>query len=305
VFWDLYCAAPERRGQYEASEEAKIFHDYSVNAQPQQPGNPMMMPGQPPFGRFHPSQRGMKMPPNVDFNSVNNVPNNPQQQNPNNLNSSSNVPQVPNNNPQNSQMNFDANRVNSSMSPMSRLTPPGRAMTVNNNQQQPGNPQQQNIGNIGYNGPPQVGNQQIRGPNSNPQQQQINNAPMSPMPMNLQQQQRWSGPNQQNSSVPPNQGQAQLPPPASTMNYSSSSPTPYVSNQQQMNPHGPGTPIAPSPNQDAGDLSYSLNKIVPSGIQFHDQSFGSNVNMGSEISHHSQINGNFECRKKARKYKNY
>jgi len=275
----LYCAAPERRGQYEASEEAKIFHDY---AQPPQSANPMMMPGQPPFGRFHPSQRGMKMPPNVDFNSANNV----QQQNSNNLNPSANVPQPPNNN---SQMNFDANRVNASMSPMNRLTPPGRVM---NNPHQPVNPQQQqNIGNLGYNCPPQVGNQQIRGSNQNPQQQP-NSAPMSPMPMNLQQQQqRWSGPNQQNSAVPTNQGQPQLPPPASTMGYTSSSPAPYVSNQQQINPHGPGTPIAPSPSQDTGDLSFSLNKIVPSGIQFHDQNFGANVNMGSDISHHSQING--------------
>lgn len=28
VFWDLYCAAPERREQCEHSSEAKAFHDY-------------------------------------------------------------------------------------------------------------------------------------------------------------------------------------------------------------------------------------------------------------------------------------
>lgn len=28
VFWDLYCAAPERRDTCEHSSEAKAFHDY-------------------------------------------------------------------------------------------------------------------------------------------------------------------------------------------------------------------------------------------------------------------------------------
>nr|XP_027213476.1 uncharacterized protein LOC113806525 [Penaeus vannamei] len=30
VFWDLYCAAPERRDTCEHSSEAKAFHDYKV-----------------------------------------------------------------------------------------------------------------------------------------------------------------------------------------------------------------------------------------------------------------------------------
>lgn len=33
VFWDLYCAAPDRRETCEHSSEAKAFHDYvSTNA---------------------------------------------------------------------------------------------------------------------------------------------------------------------------------------------------------------------------------------------------------------------------------
>lgn len=28
VFWDLYCAAPERRDSCDHSSEAKAFHDY-------------------------------------------------------------------------------------------------------------------------------------------------------------------------------------------------------------------------------------------------------------------------------------
>lgn len=35
VFWDLYCAAPERRETCEHSSEAKAFHDYvSISLQP-------------------------------------------------------------------------------------------------------------------------------------------------------------------------------------------------------------------------------------------------------------------------------
>ncbi|XP_048450907.1 single-stranded DNA-binding protein 2-like isoform X2 [Rhincodon typus] len=30
VFWDLYCAAPERRETCEHSSEAKAFHDYMI-----------------------------------------------------------------------------------------------------------------------------------------------------------------------------------------------------------------------------------------------------------------------------------
>ena len=33
VFWDLYCAAPERRETCDHSSEAKAFHDYVSNAQ--------------------------------------------------------------------------------------------------------------------------------------------------------------------------------------------------------------------------------------------------------------------------------
>lgn len=49
VFWDLYCATPERRETCDHSSEAKAFHDYgfvnsgySVNGIPHHPGQPMM-----------------------------------------------------------------------------------------------------------------------------------------------------------------------------------------------------------------------------------------------------------------------
>src|SRR5690606_9931413 len=34
VFWDLYCAAPERRDTCEHSSEAKAFHDYVRRSPP-------------------------------------------------------------------------------------------------------------------------------------------------------------------------------------------------------------------------------------------------------------------------------
>ncbi|XP_076838153.1 single-stranded DNA-binding protein 3a isoform X4 [Brachyhypopomus gauderio] len=59
VFWDLYCAAPERRDTCDHSSEAKAFHDYSAAAAPSPvlgnlpPGDGM--PGGPmPPGFFQP-----------------------------------------------------------------------------------------------------------------------------------------------------------------------------------------------------------------------------------------------------------
>jgi len=261
VFWDLYCAAPERRNQYEASDEAKVFHDYSNQAQN---SNPHMVPGQPQFARFHPGQRGMRMPSNIDYNAVNNPNNSANTNTPN-----SSAP-ISNNNPNsNPQMNIDPNRVPSGLSPMNRLTPPGsRGMPINNQQ----TASQQNVNNIGFNGPNQPSSQQIRGPNPN---QPINNAPMSPMPMNIQQQQqqhaaRWANPPNQNTSGPPNQNPSQPPTPSANLNY------------------GPGAPVIPSPQED----EMNLNKMAPSGIQFHDQNLNNMVpNINTEISHHNQING--------------
>uniref|UniRef100_A0A4W4ENW7 Uncharacterized protein n=2 Tax=Electrophorus electricus TaxID=8005 RepID=A0A4W4ENW7_ELEEL len=45
VFWDLYCAAPERRETCEHSSEAKAFHDYSTTAVPS-PASGNLPPGE-------------------------------------------------------------------------------------------------------------------------------------------------------------------------------------------------------------------------------------------------------------------
>uniref|UniRef100_A0A672IUR6 Single stranded DNA binding protein 4 n=1 Tax=Salarias fasciatus TaxID=181472 RepID=A0A672IUR6_SALFA len=80
VFWDLYCAAPDRRETCEHSSEAKAFHDYSAAAAPSpvmgnmppndgMPGGPMPPGFFPPFmsprypGGPRPSLRMPNQPP--------------------------------------------------------------------------------------------------------------------------------------------------------------------------------------------------------------------------------------------------
>ncbi|XP_055205695.1 single-stranded DNA-binding protein 3 isoform X10 [Mirounga angustirostris] len=69
VFWDLYCAAPERRDTCEHSSEAKAFHDYSAAAAPSPvlgniPPNDGMPGGPIPPGFFQNYGSGMRPPPN-------------------------------------------------------------------------------------------------------------------------------------------------------------------------------------------------------------------------------------------------
>lgn len=171
VFWDLYCAAPERRNQFEVTEEAKLFHDLSqFNRMP--PGAP----------------RGMRVQQHSTMDFPGNLPNPPT-----------------NSNSSNSNMNIDANRIPPGINQMNRLTPPGsRGMPLNNQQQQP--TPQQSMNNIGFNNQAQVPQpQHIRQVQNNTNQ--TINAPMSPMPMGLNQQQqqhvnRWSGPTQQQPPQP-------------------------------------------------------------------------------------------------------
>lgn len=294
VFWDLYCAAPERRDSFETTQEAKIFHDYTnpnsnvmpsqenlspnvighnafVNSpNPQVANNQVMMGGQPPYQRFHSGNRGMRVSSNVEY-----------QPSPNNMSAG--------NNP----MNIDQSRVAAGMSPISRLTPPGNRVPPN---AQPG------MNQMNFNGPPSVGS--LRGPNSNnppsalSNPNQMSNAPMSPMPINMQQQQqqppqqhqaRWA----QNPAGPQNQQQQQQPPPPPppppAMGYSSSSPVSY--NVGMTHHGGPGTPIIPSP-QDGDGMNFNLIKNgIPGNIQFHDQNINHMVPMTTEISHHSHLNG--------------
>ncbi|XP_056328919.1 single-stranded DNA-binding protein 3a isoform X4 [Danio aesculapii] len=89
VFWDLYCAAPERRDTCDHSSEAKAFHDYSAAAAPSpvlgnmppgdgMPGGPIppgffqpfMSPRyaggpRPPMRMGNPPPGGQPLPPNM------------------------------------------------------------------------------------------------------------------------------------------------------------------------------------------------------------------------------------------------
>lgn len=67
VFWDLYCAAPERRDTCEHSSEAKAFHDYSAAAAPSPvlgniPPNDGMPGGPIPPGFFQVGCRSSRRP---------------------------------------------------------------------------------------------------------------------------------------------------------------------------------------------------------------------------------------------------
>ncbi|XP_053958181.1 single-stranded DNA-binding protein 3 [Anastrepha obliqua] len=82
VFWDLYCAAPERRDQCDHSSEAKAFHDYGFVSSgygvngigpggPHSAGGPAPSPlGQMPPGGEGPMGPGGPMGPNFFPNST-------------------------------------------------------------------------------------------------------------------------------------------------------------------------------------------------------------------------------------------
>nr|XP_014433660.1 single-stranded DNA-binding protein 4 [Pelodiscus sinensis] len=66
VFWDLYCAAPDRRETCEHSSEAKAFHDYSAAAAPSpvmgnMPPNDGMPGGTMPPGFFQVSRPAARL----------------------------------------------------------------------------------------------------------------------------------------------------------------------------------------------------------------------------------------------------
>lgn len=167
VFWDLYCAAPERRNQFEVTDEAKLFHDLNSQFNNRLPAG---------------SPRGMRLQQQSSMDFPGNPPNPP----PNNNTSNSNI---------NPAINIDANRIPPGINHINRVTssPGSRGMPLNSQQQQQA--AQQNMNNIGFNSQAQVPQpQQIRQNSTNQA------APMSPMPIGLNQQQqqqhvnRWPGP---------------------------------------------------------------------------------------------------------------
>ncbi|XP_071132144.1 single-stranded DNA-binding protein 3-like isoform X48 [Mytilus edulis] len=217
VFWDLYCAAPERRDTCDHSSEAKAFHDYGfvnsgygVNGMahnpaaqsplgqmpPQDgmpPGGPMPPGFFPPFmsPRYPGGPRGpgpVRMPPN-DFNPP-----------------GGGGGQIPMN-------SMDSRPGHPGMGPMGpRMGHPGSRMPG------PMNPYD-SMPNYGMRGPPP----NSMGPGPGP-------GGMPPMSMPGGAGNRW-------------------PPTTSSINYSSASPGSY------NGPGAPGTPIMPSPQGSQGPFS--------------------------------------------------
>lgn len=235
VFWDLYCAAPERREQCDHSSEAKAFHDYGfvssgygVNGIGHNAG-----PAPSPIGQLPPNEGmpGGPMAPNF-FPSFMGAPRYP---------SGPRGPGV--RMPQGIGNEFNG--------------PPGQPMMPNNMDPT----RQGEVGDFAWQGgPPGIGpiNPRMnppRGPNIGP-------IPGAYGPGGMR------GPPPGAPGMPPGMGMAsggrpQWQPNTSTpMNYSSSSPGNY-GGPPGGGPPGPGTPIMPSPQDSSnsgGDNMYTLMK---------------------------------------------
>ncbi|XP_056019470.1 single-stranded DNA-binding protein 3-like isoform X15 [Ostrea edulis] len=226
VFWDLYCAAPERRENCDHSSEAKAFHDYGfvnsgygvngiahnaaapsplgqMNPQDGMPGGPMPPGFFPPFmsPRYPGGPRGpgpVRMPPNqVDFNPP----------------GSGSGPIMPN--------SMEPRPGHPGMGPMGPRMPHGRMPG-------PMNP----YDSLSYGG--------MRGPPPN------NMGPGGPMPP---------------MSMPGGQGSRPWAPTTSSINYSSASPGSY---NGPGGGGPPGTPIMPSPQGSQGPFSPASHQRIGS-----------------------------------------
>ncbi|XP_076307180.1 single-stranded DNA-binding protein 3-like isoform X14 [Tachypleus tridentatus] len=151
VFWDLYCAAPERRDTCEHSSEAKAFHDYgfinsgyAVNGIGHNPTAPsplgQMPPGDgmtggpvgpagffPPFmSPRYPGRPGVRMGQQLDFNAPGNVQG--QHMIPNNMDPTR--PGPPGMSPMNPRMNPPRGQHLGQMNPggYGPMRPPGGAV---------------------------------------------------------------------------------------------------------------------------------------------------------------------------------
>ncbi|KAG5667608.1 hypothetical protein PVAND_015583 [Polypedilum vanderplanki] len=267
VFWDLYCAAPERRDTCEHSSEAKAFHDYGFvssgygvngiahNSGPapsplgQLPANEGM-PGGPMAPGFFPNSSLRPSPPNhpASQQSPHSNPGAPNQMMPN-------------------QPFMGPRGYPGPRGPGVRM-PQGMGNDFNG---PPGQPLMPNNMDPTRQGPPGMG----MNPRMNPPPRGPGMGPMGSYP-------GMRGPNSMGPGpgpIPgPMIGQRPWTPNTSTpMNYSSSSPGSYGGPPPGSGgPPGPGTPIMPSPQDSSnsgGENMYTVMKpVLPGG------------NMGGEFS---------------------
>lgn len=244
VFWDLYCAAPERRDTCDHSSEAKAFHDYGfVNSGYAVNGIAHNAPAPSPLGQM-PPQDGMPGGPMPGF-----FPHPPNQQpSPHPpVNGGPPGPPHPHMMPNQPFMSPRyANPRGPGPGPRGEFDPPGGQMGPmgpNSMDVRPGHPGM---------GPMQRMPGRMPGPPMNPQYGMRGPPPNSMGP--------GPGPGgMPPMSMPGGQGNPRWPPTSqSQMNYSSASPGNY---NGPPAPGPPGTPIMPSPQGSTG--SYSPIAVGP------------------------------------------
>ncbi|XP_071571153.1 single-stranded DNA-binding protein 3 isoform X1 [Temnothorax nylanderi] len=282
VFWDLYCAAPERRDSCEHSSEAKAFHDYgfvnsayNVNGIAHNAG-----PAPSPIGQMPPNDGmpGGPMPPAFFPNNSTMRPSPPTHP------SSQPSPQHPQPPPPpHSQMmstQFMGPRYPAGPRPGVRMPqmgndfngPPGQPMMPNSM-----DPTRQGEAGefVGWQGPPGMNpmNPRMnppRGPGMGPMGPGSYGPGMrGPPPNSTLGPGGPGGPGMPPMSMAAPGGRQQWQPNTSTpMNYSSSSPGNYGGPPGSTGPPGPGTPIMPSPQDSSnsgGENMYTMMKPVPGG----------------------------------------
>ncbi|XP_055690138.1 single-stranded DNA-binding protein 3 isoform X3 [Lutzomyia longipalpis] len=248
VFWDLYCAAPERRDQCDHSSEAKAFHDYGfvssgygVNGIAHNTG-----PAPSPLGQLPPNDGmpGGPMAPNF-FPPFMGAPRYPSGPRPgvrmpqgigNEFNGPPGQPMMPN--------NMDPSRQGEAGDFVAWQGGPPGIGPMNPRMNPPRGP------GMGPMGPGNYGPAGIRGP---PPPNSSLGGPGGP-------------------GLPPGMGIAGgrpqwQPNTSTTMSYSSSSPGTY-GGPPGSGPPGPGTPIMPSPQDSSnsgGENMYTLMKPVSGG----------------------------------------
>ncbi|KAI1280570.1 Single-stranded DNA-binding protein 3 [Halotydeus destructor] len=272
VFWDLYCAAPERRDTCEHSSEAKAFHDYgfvnsgyAVNGIAHNPNAPS------PLGQMPPNDMpGGPMPPGF-FPNSHMRPSPPQQ--PVSQPSPHPQPPIPHGQMMQNQP-FMSPRYPGPRGPGVRM---GQQVDFNPPGGVPGQPlmpgsldaTRQGDGEfVGWQGPPGMG-----GPMNPRMSHPRGQGPPGMVPMN---------PGNYGGMRPPNPGMGPGPgmPPGMTMpggpggrpwqpnpanmNYSSASPGSHYGGPPGSGngpPPGPGTPIMPSPQSTAGPYSPASHRM--------------------------------------------
>ncbi|XP_076318861.1 single-stranded DNA-binding protein 3-like isoform X2 [Tachypleus tridentatus] len=251
VFWDLYCAAPERRDTCEHSSEAKAFHDYGfVNSGYAVNGIAHNTTAPSPLGQMAPNEGipGGTMGPAGFFPNTHMRPSTPQQP----VSQPSPLPQPPHGQMMQNQA-FMSPRYPGGPRPGVRMpqqvdfNPPGGV---------PGQPMMPNSMDPSRQGPPGMSPM-------NPRMNHPRGQPLGPMnpgnygsvrpPPNSA-----MGPGGQ--GIPPmsmpGPGGRPWQPNTSTINYSSASPGGhYGPPVSSTGPPGPGTPLMPNPQGTSGPYS--------------------------------------------------